>query len=196
MFVNRGLMVLLLLCLACASASAQSPPDTASEETEPRIIGDRGTLMIGAAGYLEHVYSSTRLLPVNYTLESDVTRFITSRIAVRGGLIGSESHGGDDADKRATGIGAPALHVHGGAFWYFTPRSMWSPYAGAQYAYQLTRPDAVDRGAMSGALGLQGAISSRVHLFVEGAYGVGLSTGSERTTRLMTYAGLRLKIAR
>jgi hypothetical protein len=181
-------------CLVCiASAAAGQSVEPASEETEPHIVGTTGTTTVGFAGYLDRVYSSERIAPTNYTLQVDIGRFLAPRIVIRGGLAGSGSYGGDDADDLATGTGVPAVHAFGGAFLYFTPKSIWSLYAGAEYWTQLTQRDAADKGAVIGALGLEGAVSSRVNLFLQGGYGVGLTGTTERTTRLLGRVGVRLR---
>ena len=189
----RAALVLLLVTSTTASAQGNAP---AGEDVEPRTIGSSGTLLVGGAFHFDRVYSSERLLPLNFTLMGDVTKFVTPRLALRGGIVGSGSRGGDDAEERPTGVGVAALHGHGGLFFYLTPRSMWSLYVGGGYSSQLTQRDANDRGTVLGTLGLEGAISSRVHLFVDAAYGTGLSRGDENTTRLTTYAGLRLRLWR
>jgi hypothetical protein len=177
-----------------AAAQTDKPP---SEDVEPRTIADRGTTMVGGALYLDQVYSSERLLPLNFTILGDVTRFVTPRIALRGGVAGGSSRGGDDIDDAPSGLGAPALHGHGAALFYFSPASIWSLYAGAGFSSQLTRREDTDpSGTVQGIVGLQGAISSRVHVFVEGSYGTGLSRSDEQTTRITTYAGLRLRLWR
>jgi hypothetical protein len=149
--------------------------------------------MIGFGGYLDRVYSSERLLPLNYTLQIDVSRFVSKRVVVRGGLTGSGSAGGDDPEDRPTGIGAPALHASGGLFFYLKPQSMWSPYAGAEYWIQLTQRADDDRGAVIGSLGLEGAVSRRLGIFMEGGYGLGLTGPDEQTNRLVARVGMRLK---
>jgi hypothetical protein len=195
----RVLLPFVFVLSIATAVAAQSPPSTPpaapqGEEVEPRVIGMAGTTFVGAGGSLDHVYSSTRFLPVNYTIEADVTRFLSPAFAVRGGLIGSGSRGGDEADEIPTGTGAPAVHAHGGLFYYFTPRSMWSLYSGLGYWTQLTRREPSDRGTAVVSVGLEGAASSRVHLFGEGAYGMGLSRGDERTNRLVVYAGIRIRL--
>ena len=185
-----------LLLVTSTAASAQVTAPVVNEEIEPRTIGGKGTLLVGGAFHFNRVYSSERLLPINFTVVGDVTKFLTPRFALRGGIAGSGSRGGDDAEERPVGVGVAALHGHGGLFFYLTPASMWSLYLGGEYSSQLTQRDANDRGTVFGTLGLEGAISSRVHLFVEGAYGSGLSRGDEKTTRLTSYAGLRVRLWR
>jgi hypothetical protein len=70
---------------------------------------------------------------------------------------------------------------------------MWSPYAGAEYWTQLTQRAADDRGAVIGTLGLEGAVSRRLGLFMEAGYGLGFSGPDEQTTRLVARVGMRLK---
>ena len=183
-----------LLCgsgLAAQSSSRRTEP--LPDDLRPHIVGSQGTTTIGFGGYLDRVYSSERILPVNYTIQVDVSRFVSKRLVVRGGLTGSGSAGGDDPDDRPTGIGAPALHACGGLFYYLKPQSMWSPYSGAEYWAQLTNRAADDRGAVIGMLGLEGAASSRLGIFFEGGYGLGLTGPDEKTNRLVARVGIRLK---
>ena len=185
----------LLILITPAVATAQNTPVPSGEDVEPRTIGSQGTLLAGGAFHFDQVYSSDRLLPLNFTLMGDVTTFLTPRIAVRGGIAGSGSRGGDDAEDRPVGIGVPALHARAGLLYYLTPKSMWSLYGGPEYSTQLTQRDGNSLGTAFGTLGLEGAISSRVHLFFEGGYGVGLG-GDEKTTRLVSYVGLRVRLKR
>jgi hypothetical protein len=185
----------LLLLITPVGAAAQNPQTPPAEDIEPRTIGAKGTLLAGGAFHLDQVYSSERLLPFNFTLMGDVTGFLTPRIAVRGAIAGSGSRGGDDADDRPVGAGAPALHARGALLYYLTPKSRWSLYGGPEYSTQLTQGGGNSLGTAFGTLGLEGAISSRVHLFFEGGYGFGLG-GDERTTRLVSYVGLRVRLKR
>jgi len=133
-------------------------------------------------------------LPGTYTVHVDVTRFLTDRIAIRGGLAGTGTFGGDDTDQPA-GIGAPALHGTAGAVFYFSPQSMVSLYSGIDYWAQLTQRADSDAGSLVGTLGVQGAMSSRASIYLEGGYGLGLSTGEEDETlrRFVGRIGVRLK---
>jgi hypothetical protein len=187
----------ILILITSAIASAQTTQPAAGEDLEPRTVGAPGTLLVGGAFHFDQVYSSERLLPFNYTLMGDVTRFLTPRIAVRGAVSGSGSRGGDedDAEDRPVGVGVPALHARAALLYYLTPTSMWSPYGGAEYSVQMTQRDGRSLGTAFGTLGLEGAISSRVHLFFEGGYGIG-SGGNENTTRLVSYVGLRVRLTR
>lgn len=196
----------LLVLGAGGSAQAQEPaggstdsgrvaPAT-SEEVEPRIIGTTGTMLMGVSGYLDRFSAPDDALPVNYTLQLDVGRFVSRRIVVRGGLAGSGVFGGAEDEERATGVGAAALHVFGGASWYFTPQSLASLYAGAEYWSQITSRESGDRGVIVGRLGIQGALSSRASAFMEGGYGVGLTRDEEgeTRTRMLLQVGVRVKL--
>jgi len=192
---GTGAVVFWLLMSGAAAAQATAAaPAASSEDVEPRIIGTAGTTMLGMAGSLDRVYSSERVLPIHYTAQVDVGRFITNRLVFRGGLVGSGSYGGDDAEDRPTGVGVAALHARGGLLYYLTPRSMWSPYGGAEYSVPLTQRASTDRGSVLGVLGLQGALSSRVDLFLEGGYGLGFTGRAEQTNRLVAQVGIRLKV--
>ena len=134
-------------------------------------------------------------LPFNYSMQIDVGRFVTKSLVVRGGMRGSGSIGGDDAEDLATGQGAPALHAFAGLLHYFTPQSMASFYAGADYVAQLTQRDGPDAGTIIGVAGVQGALSSRVSLFLESGYGAALQKNDDdvRVTRIVGQVGVRLK---
>jgi len=188
-----GLVGVWLWMGTAATAQDASTPPPYGEELQPHVVGTPGTTMVGAGGYLDRVYSSERVLPLNYTIQIDIGRFVTRHLVVRAGLSGSGSAGGDDAEDRPTGLGAPALHGAGGLFYYLTPQAMWSLYGGAQYWTQLTQRAASDKGAVVGMLGLEGAVSRRLGLFVEGGYGIGLTGPDESTNRILARAGLRLK---
>jgi hypothetical protein len=189
-------MALVLVCGWTAGPAAQESLSAATqrrEELEPHVIGTKGTTAIGFGGYLDRTYSSERVLPTNYTIQIDAGRFVTKRVVVRGGLSGSGSAGGDDAEDRPTGLGAPALHGSAGLFYYLKPQSMWSPYAGAEYWMQLTQRAADDKGAAVGTLGVEGAVSRRLAIFLEGGYGLGLTGPDEKTNRVVARVGMRLK---
>src|SRR5688572_296209 len=149
------------IVLACtATAHAQSVPTT-SEDIEPRVIGTTGTMLVGLSGYLDEFFSSERRLPLNYSAQVDVGRFLTKAFVVRGGLRGSGSVGGDASEDLAAGSGAPALHAFAGLLHYLTAQSLVSVYAGAEYWAQLTQRRSPDAGSVVGTLGVQGALSSR-----------------------------------
>jgi hypothetical protein len=183
------------LLLACPlAAEAQSAPSR-EEDVEPRVIGLAGTVHVGFSGYVDTFFASDNALPSNYIVQIDASRFVTARWAIRGGLVGSGTYGGDNDDEVREGWAAPALHVVGGPFFYFTPRSMWSAYAGAEYAAQLTRRGGASISSVIGSLGLQGAVSSRTNVFVEAGFGRSLNADDEgdRPLRLLGKIGLRLR---
>lgn len=187
---------------AVAAAQASSDPlapvtasRPLSEDLEPRVIGRRGTMMVGFSGFLDRFQSSEDVYPTHYTVQVDASRFITNKFVVRLGLAGSGRVGGDDDGE--AGRGAPALHAAGGLFFYFTPQSLVSFYTGADYSAQVTRrdPDLADAGTIAAKGGMQAAISSRASFFVEGGYGIGLSRGKEEelVTRIVGQLGLRIR---
>jgi hypothetical protein len=188
----RAINIALTVLLWTAAANAQTTPP---EELEPRIIGTTGTIVTGFSGYVDRFFSSERGLPFNYSMQIDVGRFVAKSFVVRGGLRGSGSIGGDDAEDLASGQGVPALHVFGGLLHYFTPQSIVSLYAGADYWAQLTQRDGADAGTIIGVAGVQGVLSSRVGLFLEGGYGAALQKNDDevRATRLVAQIGVRLK---
>ena len=190
----RAIVIALAVLTATAVTSAQTTTQS-SEELEPRIIGTAGTMVTGFSGYIDRFFSSERGLPFNYSMQIDVGRFMTRTFVVRGGMRGSGSVGGDDAHELATGQGVPALHAFAGLLHYFTPQSMASLYVGADYWAQISRRDGPEAGMIVGVAGVQGALSSRVSLFLEGGYGTALQKNEDdvRATRILGQVGVRLK---
>src|SRR6185503_9126176 len=159
------------------------------------VIGTTGTTLASFSGFIDRFFSSERGLPLNYSMQIDVGRFWTKHVAVRGGMRGSGSVGGDEAEDLATGQGAASLHAFGGLLYYFEPHSIVSLYTGADYWAQLTQRESPDAGSIVGVFGVQGALSSRVSLFLEGGYGTALHTNNDevRATRMVGHIGVRLK---
>jgi len=181
--------VSLTLALATSAAAQQT------EEIEPRAVGGAGVTTIGIAGFIDTLSSSEEAFPLRVTAHVEVTRFVTSRIALRGGLIGSDRFGGDDADDRPTGPGVPSLQATVAGLFYFSPDAMVSAYVGSEYRAQLTSRADRDAGTVLGVGGLQGAVSSRLSVYVEGGFGFRLTRGDEdeRQTRLAGQVGLRIR---
>ncbi|HTV03716.1 MAG TPA: hypothetical protein VMF13_24395, partial [Luteitalea sp.] len=171
-----------------------TPVASPSEDVQPRIIGDAGTTALGFSGHVDRVFTIERETAFNYTVNVDVGHFLTRHLVVQGGVAGSGRIGGD-ADDLPSGSGVPALHAFGGALWYFTPRSLASLYSGAEYWSQVTQREGTDAGAVLAKIGLQGALSSRASLFVEGGYGIGLTRNDEGSpTRMVGRFGVRIKL--
>lgn len=187
--MNRISLACIVLALSAAPALAQT------EEVEPRVIGGRGVTSLGLSGFVDKFMSSEDTFPLNATVHVDVTRFVTARIAVRGGLLGTAAFGGDEDDEAPIGPGVAAMHAIGGAFYYFTPQSMVSAYAGAEYRAQLTHRAERDAGTLCGKGGLEAAVSSRVSVFVEGGWGARLTRGEddELQTRIVGEIGFRIR---
>ena len=192
---NRLWLVLVLL-LASGGSQPAAAQDQNREDLEPRVIGVARTTAVGFSGYIDTFLSSEDDLPTNYTVQVDLSHFLTNKWVVRGGIVGSGSYAGDDSDELSTGPGAPAVHATGGAFFYFTPRSIWSAYTGVGVAVQMTQRSGSGMSSLIGTLGLQGAVSSRASLFVEGGFGRGLSNDDEdnRLSRFVGSIGIRLKL--
>jgi hypothetical protein len=180
---------------APAVTPREDPKVTPSEDVEPRVIGAPGATSVGFSGSADRITSADDNLPLNLTLQVDVSRFLTKRIAVRGGVVGAGALGGDPDDLPA-GVGVPSLHAFGAAAWYFTPQSMASFYAGAGYWAQITARDGPDRGSVLGLGGFEAAVSARASLFLEGGWGVGLTkTDDDATrTRFIARLGVRIKL--
>jgi hypothetical protein len=189
MIIRRSFVAAALVLLVAATSSAQT------EDIEPRVIGGSGVTSVGFSGFIDRFTSSEALFPWHVTAHVDVTRFLTNRIAVRGGLIGSTLFAGDDADERATGPGTGSLDAAVAGLFYFTPEAMASFYTGGEYRAPLTARAERDAGTMLGKAGVQAAISSRASVFVEGGYGARLTRGDddELQTRIVAEIGLRIK---
>jgi hypothetical protein len=189
---------LLLMTVGAGTARSQTQtPPAESEEIEPRVIGRRGTTLIGLSGFVDKFSSSEELFPTNYTAQVDVCRFLTKRFAVRVGAVGSGSFGGDESDEDIpTGSGAPAFHASGGLLFYFTPQSMASVYVGGEYWAQLTRRTERDTGSFVGVAGLHAAISSRASIFIQGGVGARIARGDddELLSRIVAHLGVRFKL--
>jgi hypothetical protein len=183
---------MMLVCAGRTQAQSSTP---ANEDVEPRLIGVKGTTQVGVSGYVDEFFSAERRLPINYSLQIDAGRFMSDAFVLRGGVRGSGSAGGDDAETLPTGSGAAALHGFAGLLYYLKPRSLISMYAGAEYWAQLTQRDSPDAGSIVGTFGVQGALSSRASLFVESGFGVGMRRNSDdvRVTRILGQIGVRLK---
>jgi hypothetical protein len=198
---NSVLIVMFVLGAAVrAGAQVPAPADgqaaavMPNEDIEPRIVGAPGSMSVGIGGYGDQVRSDeTR--PFNLTLHVVVTRFLTAKIAVRGGVVGSGTIGGDP-DVLPAGVGMPALNAFGAGLYYFTPRAIASVYAGAGYWAQITARDGPDRGSVLGIGGIEAAVSSRATVFVEGGYGADLTRTDDDGTRqrIMGRIGVRLKL--
>jgi hypothetical protein len=187
--LRRWLLTCGLLVVAGRPAFAQT------EDIEPRTVGGPGVTAIGVAGFVDTLASSEEAFPFRVTAHVDVTRFLTRRLAVRGGLIGSDRFGGDDADDQPTGPGVPSLQAAAAGLFYFTPDAMLSFYTGGEYRAQLTSRADRDAGTLLAKGGLHGAASSRVGVYVEAGYGLRLTRGDddERQMRLVGEVGLRIK---
>lgn len=154
--------------------------------------------MIGVSGFVDRAFSTEKLMPLNYVVQADGVRFVTGHIAIRLGVAGSGSLGGDADDEAAllAGSGAPALRAFAGGMYFLRPKSMISLYGAGEYWAQLTQRAEKDAGSIVVKLGLQAAVSSRTSLFVEGGYGFGLTRGAENelVTRMSGQIGLRIRL--
>jgi DNA-binding winged helix-turn-helix (wHTH) protein len=180
-----------LLCLLSLFAA----PAFAQEDIEPRTVGGAGVTTIGVAGFIDRFESAEDTFPLHTTLQVDVSRFVTGRLAVRAGLIGSAVFGTDADEEVATGPGAAALDARGALLFYFTPQSMVSAYAGAEYRTPLTARADEESGTALGVGGVQAMLSARASIFVQGGYGARLTRGSEgeRQTRIVGETGIRIR---
>lgn len=165
----------------------------AQEDIEPRVVGSTGTTMAGMSGFIDRFSSSEDDFPWRVSLYFDLSRFVTSKIAVRGGLVGATTF--QDEDDESVGSSASSLHAFASTLYFFTPQSMVSLYSGAEYRAQLNRRAERDAGTVLGVGGVQAMLSSRAGLFIEGGYGVHLTKGDEgeRLTRLTGQVGFRIR---
>jgi hypothetical protein len=197
--VKRSALTLVLVLAAAAAAAAQTdplPPQNVAEDIEPRIIGRRGLTSIGIGGFVDRFSSSETLFATNYTAQVDVCRFLTRRIAVRVGAVGTGSFGGEEDDDLPAGSGAPSVQASSGVLFYFTPQKMASFYVGGEYWAQLTRRVAGDTGSLLGVAGIHAAVSSRASVFIQGGVGGRIARGDEGEllTRIVAQLGIRLKL--
>jgi len=202
--ISRAAAIWWAVVLASSSiAFAQGPPAASSpvlveEDVEPRIVGRTGTTLLGLSGFVDRAFSTEKLMPFNYVVQVDGVRFVTGHIAIRLGVAGSGSLGGDEDDEAAllTGTGAPALRAFGGGMYFLRPKSMVSLYGAGEYWAQLTQRTEKDAGSIVVTLGLQAAVSSRASLFAEAGYGFGLTKGAddELVTRLSGQIGFRIRL--
>lgn len=165
----------------------------AQEDIDPRIVGTTGTMMAGVSGFIDRFSSTEDDFPWRLALYVDVSRFVTSQIAVRGGLVGATTF--QDEDEESSGPSASSVHGFVSALYFFSPQSMVSFYSGAEYRAQLNRRANPDAGTVLGIGGVQAMLSSKAGLFIEGGYGVRLTDGDEgeTLTRLAGQIGLRIR---
>lgn len=149
-------------------------------------------MMAGVSGFIDHFSSSEDSYPWKVSVYFDVSRFVTSKIAVRGGLAGATTFHEDD---ESSGPAASSIDAFVSGLYFFTPQSMVSLYSGAEYRAQLNRRAETDAGSVMGVGGLQATLSSRAGLFVEAGYGVRLTQGDEgeSLTRLTGQVGIRVR---
>jgi hypothetical protein len=194
--------VLSAVCPAPAAAQADTPTAFGQqEELEPRVIGQRGQTLIGFSGSMGRFFSSEDLMAGTYNAQVDAHWFLSRRIALRFGVVGSGTFAGDDDSEEETtedgGSDPPTtgLEALGGAAFYFTPGSMWSFYTGGEYRLSVTERTTSDLGSVNGLVGLQGALSSRAAFFLEGGYGMRLRRGDEGEvlTRIVGLVGVRFR---
>lgn len=188
-----------------------------SEDVEPRIIGSSGVTLLGVSGSLSRFFSTEELMAGTYAVQVDGHRFVSRKIALRFGVIGSNTFGGgsddsdsgdaeaddsdssensdSDDDDTSTDLAGNVIEALGGAIFYFTPESIWSFYGGAEYRARLTNRASGDAGSVNAIVGLQGALSSRASFFFEGGYGLRLQRGDEGElqTRIVGQAGVRFR---
>ena len=149
--------------------------------------------MAGVSGFIDRYSSNEDDFPWRIALYLDVSRFVTSRIAVRGGLVGATTF--RDEDDESSGVYAPSTHGFAGGLYFFTPQSMASVYSGIEYRAQLNKRAERDAGTALGIGGVQAMLSSRAGFFIEGGYGIRLTKGDEgeRITRLTGQLGVRIR---
>lgn len=189
-----GVACVVAVLAIARPTSAQAPASALPEDVEPRVIGGKGVTAVGFSGFIDKFGSSEEAFPLHAVVQVDVTRFVTTRFAVRGGLLGATTFGGDE-DEPATGPGAPAMSASAALLYYFTPQGMVSLYAGGEYRAQLTSRAEKDAGTMLGLAGVEAAVSSRARVFIEGGYGARLTHGDEGElqTRIVGQVGIRIK---
>ena len=186
-------MRVLVVAVIAATVLVSPARAWAQEDIEPRVVGAAGTMMAGVSGFIDRFSSTEDDFPWRVSLYFDLSRFVTSHVAVRGGLAGATTF--HDQDDETSGSSAASLNAFAGALYFFTPQSMVSLYSGAEYRAQLNRRAERDAGTALGVGGVQAMLSSRASFFVEGGYGVRLTEGEEgeKLTRLTGQVGLRIR---
>jgi hypothetical protein len=189
----RASFLCVVLSIAMVRDASAQP---ISEEIEPRIIGRSGTTLVGMSGFIDKFSSSEDVFPTNYTAQVDVCRFLTSRLALRVGAVGTGSLGGEESEELPGGSGVPAFHASGGVLFYFTPQSLVSFYVGGEYWAQLSRRLDRDSGSIVGVAGLHAAVSSRASVFLQGGVGTRIAKGAddEMLSRIVAQVGVRIKL--
>lgn len=164
-----------------------------TEDLEPRVVGSAGTTAIGLSGFLDKRMSSAGALPLDVTAQVEMMRFLASRLAVRGGVIGSARFGGDDDAPESSD--AQGLHARAGGLYYWTPQKMASLYTGGEYRVQVTDRADGDAGSVLGTAGFEALMSSRISVFAEGGWGVVLARddSDRRRTRIVGEVGFRIR---
>lgn len=149
--------------------------------------------MAGISGFVDRFSSNEDDFPWRVSMYVDLSRFITSKLAVRGGLVGATTF--HDDDDESVGSSASSVHGFASALYFFTPQSMASLYSGVEYRAQLNRRAERDAGTALAIGGVQAMLSSRAGLFVEGGYGIRLTKGDEgeTLTRLTGQIGVRIR---
>lgn len=197
MFTRWPRVRMLCLCAAVtvnADLAAAQSASSVDDELEPRVVAAAGVTTLGLSGFIDKVSSSEDVFPWNATVQFDLTRFLTRRLAARIGMVGSTTADGLDDDER-TGAAAPALYATAAALVYLTPSSVISPYLGTEYRARLNERPEKDSGIVLGLAGVQASISSRTSIFAEAGYGLDLTRGSEDElrTRFVTSFGVRVR---
>jgi hypothetical protein len=190
------MMAVAVTALIVSAAGTEAAAQT--EELEPRVIAQSGHTLIGFSGSMSRFFSSEELMAGTFTMQVDGHRFISRRVAIRFGAVGTGAFAGSSDENDEGGSDAassPALEALAGGLFYFTPESMWSFYLGGEYRARVTERIAGDRGSINGLLGLQGALSSRAAFFLEAGYGFRIRRGDEGEllTRIVGLAGVRFR---
>lgn len=193
-FPLAACLVSAALCSAPAGAAAQENTLPLGEALEPRVVAVGGATTIGLSGFADKVSSSEDVFPWTATAHVELMRFLTRRLALRVGLLGSTTADGLEDDERTTAA-APAFHASAAALFYVTPGALLSPYAGVEYRSRLSERPATDAGTVLGLTGLQVTVSSRASVFVEAGFGGDLTRGDEGElrTRFVSAIGVRIR---
>ena len=179
-----------------AVTPAEDRPVTPNEDVEPRVVGAPGRTSIGLAGYADRITSEDDDLPFHLTLQVDVSHFLTTRIAVRGGVVGSGALGGDPDDV-PTGIGVTALHAFGAGELLLHAAGRWPASTPAPATGPRSPPATAPTAARSSASAAWRRRSRRARrVFVEGGYGLGLTRTEDGATRqrFVARVGVRVKL--
>jgi hypothetical protein len=166
--------------IAAAALLTAASTTTFAQTTEPKKeVGRAGATQISVSGSFTQPFASGGgRQEGQLQLQFGVGQFVTNHVVVQVALLGFGSIGGSDSSSLDGSAGSSAPNIFGstGLSLYFTPQSVTSGYTGFEYASQLTNRQPGQNGFARGKFGVQTAVSPYASFYIEGAYGIDLST--------------------